>query len=83
MKNNENNEVIEIDDSKDEILDSLILVPQFTTEIEPEIEFLNDQTCYWLWGQVDTGDYLDIVNDTVGDVQRHLAQFERAIKCQI
>lgn len=77
-----NDEIIEIDDSEDKILDSLILVPQFTPEFEPEIEFLNDQTCFWLWGNVDTGDYLDLVNDTVGDVQRHLDQLEYALKCQ-
>lgn len=72
---------IEIDDSDDQILDSLILIPQYPEpEYEEEIDFLNDQTCFWLWGQTNTGDYLDLVNDSVGDVQRHLTELERALK---
>lgn len=75
--------MIEIDDSDDKILDSLILVPQHPEpEFESEIDFLNDQTCFWLWGQVDTGEFLDLVNDTTGNVQTFLREFERALKCQ-
>jgi hypothetical protein len=74
--------IIEIDDSDDLILDSLILVPQYPEpEFEAEIDFLNDQTCFWLWGNLDTREYLSLVNDTTGDVQQHLNQMERALKC--
>jgi hypothetical protein len=62
------------------LIDSLILVPQFEAYIEPEIEYLNDMTHFWLWGDVDTSDYLDVVNDVIGDVDSHLDTLELALK---
>jgi hypothetical protein len=72
--------IIEAVETEDRILNSLILVPQYDNVVEPEIQLLNDSTHFWLWGDMETEAYLDIVNDTLGDVNGHLDRMELALR---
>lgn len=72
--------IIEAIETEDRILNSLILVPQYDNVVEPEIQLLNDSTHFWLWGDMETEAYLDIVSDTLGDVNDHLDRLEQALR---
>lgn len=75
-------EIIQVDNSEDRILDSLLLIPQDNElEYESEIDFLNEQTCFWMWGQLPTADYLDIVASTVTNgVDVFLEEFDQVLR---
>ena len=71
---------VEFVQTEDRILNSLILVPQYENTVEPEIQFLNDSTHFWLWGDIETDIYLDIVNNILGDVDSHLDRLEMSLR---
>lgn len=76
-----NNQLIyEFVDIDDPILNSLILVPVSGGIIEPEVQTLNNSTHFWIWGDMETEEYLEIVNGVLGDVDTHLDKLELALK---
>ncbi|MFM6205286.1 MAG: hypothetical protein ACKPEN_07025 [Planktothrix sp.] len=76
-----NNQLIyEFVDIDDPILNSLILVPVNGGIIEPEVQTLNNSTHFWMWGDIETEEYLEIVNSVLGDVDTHLDKLELALK---
>lgn len=76
-----NNQLIyEFVDIDDPILNSLILVPVNGGIIESEVQTLNNSTHFWMWGDIETEEYLEIVNSVLGDVDTHLDKLELALK---
>jgi len=76
-----NNQLIyEFVDIDDPILNSLILVPVNGGIIEPEVQTLNNSTHFLMWGDIETEEYLEIVNSVLGDVDTHLDKLELALK---
>lgn len=76
-----NNQLIyEFVDIDDPILNSLILIPANGGIIEPEVQTLNNSTHFWMWGDMETEEYLEIVNGVLGDVDTHLDKLELALK---
>lgn len=76
-----NNQLIyEFVDIDDPILNSLILVPVNGGIIESEVQTLNNSTHFWMWGDMETEEYLEIVNGVLGDVDTHLDKLELALK---
>ncbi len=75
--------LIYIPDSNLTVEDLMLLgVDNFTPDEDVRaIMRLNEVTCRWFWGEVQVGDYLDLVQETLIDGSaQHLDRLERVLR---